>query len=65
LSYLYIRWQDEKEYEDITDYLVAAKKVLPEAIKISKKPFAITCQATDGRIQVIINNKTIRAKVLT
>lgn len=35
------RWQAEKEYEDINDYLVAIQKSIPSAFKIYKRPFAI------------------------
>jgi hypothetical protein len=43
-GYLYDRWQDEKEYEDFSDYQTAIKKNLPkgaEFISMTKKPFCV------------------------
>lgn len=48
LFYLRNRWQDEKEYEDINEYLTAFQKHVPEAYKISKRPFGVTCKCEDG-----------------
>ncbi len=42
MMYLYARWQDEKEYEDIAEYGRVLAVKLPEGfklIKMSKKPF--------------------------
>lgn len=39
------RWQDEKEYEDISDYSVAMKKKFPQGfnlVKFTKAPFGFT-----------------------
>jgi hypothetical protein len=39
---LYCRWLDEKDYEDINDYLVVIKKEVPSNIiisKMNKRPF--------------------------
>ena len=52
LNYLYCRWQDEKQYEDINDYLDAIKEKVPEAFKITKRPFGITCKCDDGLLVV-------------
>jgi hypothetical protein len=44
ISYLFERWQCEKEFEDWSDYVAAMKKNLPsdcEFVKCSKKPFGI------------------------
>jgi len=54
---LYERWQDEKEYEDIADYLTAIKKSIPEAYAITKRPFGIKCKGSDGNIHAFIKQK--------
>jgi len=54
---LYERWQDEKEYEDIADYLAAIQKSVPEAYAITKRPFGIKCKANDGNIHIFIKRK--------
>lgn len=54
LMYLYERWQDEKEYEDIAEYLECIKKKIPEAYKITKRPFGIKCKCEDGELYIKI-----------
>lgn len=47
LSYLYDRWQDEKEYEDFADYIEQMKKLAPEGtrfIKGRQSPFGFDLQ---------------------
>lgn len=46
------RWECEKEYEDIADYLEVIKKHIPEAYKIYKRPFGFLCKADDGEIKI-------------
>jgi hypothetical protein len=44
-SYLYSRWQDEKEFEDIEDYKKAVQTRVPESwtvLSMTKQPFAFT-----------------------
>lgn len=56
LGYLWERWQDEKEYEDWKDYIIAAKKVLPKDcifISLSKRPFEMKFKLSDGRVAYI------------
>jgi len=48
---LYSRWQCEKEFEDINDYLDVLKKTIPQAYKILKRPFSIICKCDDGDLQ--------------
>ena len=48
LVYLYGRWCDEHEYEDINDYLTNFKQVVPDAIKAHKRPFGFSVQCDDG-----------------
>lgn len=55
---LYIRYQYEKEYEDIQDYLKAIQKQLPEAKKITSRPFTIKCELPDGEFKIIV--KTVK-----
>lgn len=54
---LYCRWQDEKEYEDINDYLSAIARAIPEAYKIHKRPFGFTARAEDGDIKIFLKRK--------
>jgi hypothetical protein len=51
---LYGRWQDEKEYEDIADYLAAIQKSIPQAYAITQKPFGIKCKGSDGNLHAFI-----------
>ena len=54
LCYLCERWEDEKEYEDIQDYLKAIQKAIPEAAEITENPFGIICKCDDGNIHIQI-----------
>ncbi|MEF9983752.1 MAG: hypothetical protein RR806_07495 [Oscillospiraceae bacterium] len=54
---LYERWQDEKDYEDIAEYLKVIQKSIPEAIKITKRPFSVMCKCDDGILQIGIKRK--------
>ena len=45
---LYYRWQDEKEYEDINDYLEIIRKHIPEAEKMTKRPFGVLVRIKEG-----------------
>ena len=54
---LYCRWQDEKEYEDIRDYLAVIKKKIPEARAMRKSPFGFIAEATDGKIRIFFKRK--------
>ena len=49
---LFFRWEDEKEYEDIKDYLVPIKKMIPEADRMYKSPFGFRAKADDGAIKI-------------
>lgn len=61
---LYERWQEEKEYEDINDYLVAIQKTIPEAYKISKRPFGVTCKCDDGDLHIFIKSDGIYNRIV-
>lgn len=56
-SYLYERWQDEKEFEDFNEYVVAMMKSMPEGstlIKGSKRPFGVTFKYGGSKVQVAL-----------
>lgn len=57
LCNLWERWQDEKEYEDINDYLTVIQKHIPEAKIISKRPFGVNCICDDGNIKISVKLK--------
>jgi hypothetical protein len=56
VGYLYIRWQDEKEYEDINDYgkpvQEALEKIGGKLISMHKKPFGFTYELADFQYRV-------------
>ena len=54
---LYERWQDEKEYEDIADYLTAFQKSISQAYAMTKRPFGVKCKGSDGNIHVFVKRK--------
>lgn len=61
LMQLYERWQDEKDYEDIKDYLkLLQSRIIIEGVEvyaITKKPFGIKCKCEDGNMQIRIKNE--------
>lgn len=60
---LYERWLDERECEDINDYLEAVKKKIPEAIKATKKPFGFIIKCEDGNLHASIKQSRGYAKL--
>lgn len=56
LGYLIVnlaeRWTCERDYEDINDYLKVIQESIPEAVKIHKRPFGVTCKCDDGNIRI-------------
>lgn len=54
LAYLYDRWQDEWEYEDLNDYLEAIKRHIPEAYEMTESPFGFKTKCDDGILAVWI-----------
>ena len=54
IMYLWERWQDEREYEDINDYLAAVKKHVPSAYKMTKRPFGFAAKCDDGELKVAV-----------
>ena len=54
IFYLYERWQDEKEYEDIKDYLAVVQKSVPGAYKMTRRPFGFKAKCEDGELAVSV-----------
>ena len=61
---LYDRWQEEKLYEDLSDYLVAIQKVIPEASEIKSTPFQVTCSCSDGKLLLTVTDDDIEIKAV-
>lgn len=61
MSYLYCRWQDEKEYEDIADYAKPIRPLLPAGMnfrRMTKRPFGFEFDiGTDAVYSVFVNAK--------
>lgn len=57
ICYLWERWQDEHEYEDINDYLKAIQSYIPEASKMMKRPFGFAAKCDDGDLKVCVRLK--------
>jgi hypothetical protein len=66
MSYLYLRWLDEQEYEDIKNYSLSikeqVKKVGGRFLKMSKRPFGFTYILSDATYQVSINGTSYSYK---
>lgn len=56
LAYLYDRWQDEKKYEDIADYLQAIQRDVPNAYDITGEPFGFKVKCDDGILKVLLSD---------
>ena len=54
IGMLFVRWQDEADYEDINDYLPALQKGLPDAVAMSDEPFGFDIDCKDGTLEVRI-----------
>ena len=52
ICYLAERWHDEHEYEDIGEYLKTIQRYIPEAYKMTKRPFGFKAKGDDGEIHV-------------
>ena len=48
------RWLDEQDYEDINEYLQVIQKQIPQAYKMSKRPFGVTCKCEDGNLLIYV-----------
>ena len=56
-GYLYGRWQDEKEYEDINEYVIPVQKSYPNAFKAFKRPFGFAFHCDDGDVKIVAKRK--------
>lgn len=52
MIYLYDRYQDEKEYESFSEYAKELRKLFPDVIKTSVRPFGIIANCEDGQITI-------------
>lgn len=62
---LFDRWQDEKEYENINDYLICLQENIKEDVEIyaiTKRPFAIKIKCEDGNMRIRIKNDRFNAE---
>lgn len=66
LGYLYSRWQDEQEYENIADYQLPLKKIDQEhgvvITKMNKRPFGLVFQADGRTYQVSVTRRSMAYK---
>jgi hypothetical protein len=61
---LYVRWQDERDYEDIDEYAVPIRKHLPEGFSLSqmhRRPFGFSfvCVGFDAEYQFSVTARSI------
>lgn len=61
---LYDRWQEEKLYEDLSDYLAAIQQVIPEASNLTSSPFRVTCSCSDGKLLLTVTGNDIEIKAV-
>ena len=54
LVYLKSRWEDERDYEDIKEYIIPIQKSIPSAFQMNKRPFGFKCNALDGGFHVFL-----------
>ena len=73
LSYLYCRWQDEKEYEQFSDYVTRMKTVFANKIKDipmnnavfvkgQKRPFGFQYDFEGWKVTLSVNSTEIKWK---
>ena len=49
--------KDEKDYEDINDYLKVIQKSIPEAYRMTKRPFGVVCRCDDCDLSIYIKKE--------
>ena len=54
LIYMYDRWEDEWRYEDPKDYDKYLKSLIPNAQRLTLRPFAFTIKCSDGSIRIYL-----------
>ena len=53
---LYMRWQEEKQYEDFKDYIKEFKKIFGDMyVKASKRPFGVILNIKDFPYKIQFN----------
>jgi len=58
LMYLYERWQDEKEYEDIKEYSAAVAKFTKlNVVGATKRPFGFKIKCDNGTLHAMVKVK--------
>ena len=61
LGYLYDRWQDEKEYEDWTDYETEMKKLVNNGdfvfVSSMKRPFGLKAKIEDWVVKFTVTSR--------
>lgn len=64
LEYFYDRWQDEKDYEDWSEYTTAAKKLVEDSggkyISLKKKPFVLRFSRDDVTMDIEVNVRQVK-----
>lgn len=64
ISNAYVRWLDEKEYEDINDYAVLfqpnVEAIGGQFIRMTKRPFGFIYTLDEATYQVSINNTSYK-----
>ena len=67
LSYLYSRWNDEKAYEDFTEYRLSISDRFPELTIISytKRPFGFIVEIDkETRLKISVNSRYVTTQVM-
>lgn len=65
LSNIYFRWQDEKEYEEWSDYVETIEKVFsPLVIKVSKRPFGFSTMLKSKKVVFKVVKKGSGASIV-
>lgn len=68
LVYLYDRWQDEKEYEDINDYSASLITKMPdgmEFVKMTKRPFGLQVKVGQSTYQIRVTASELSWKLVS
>jgi len=65
MDYLYSRWHDEQDYEDIKDYMHLVVEALKdvdgvEVLSMTKRPFGFKWKGSDGGLR----HTTINSRVM-
>lgn len=57
IAYLFGRWMDERDYEDINDYLQVIQKVEPRAYEMTDDPFGVKINVDGTPIHFFVEIK--------